>query len=110
MMYIYYTIAEVNQMALLESIKIPLGTPMPDFELKDAFGKSYKSAGLFGERGLLVVFTCNHCPYALAVWPRLIRLAQYGKGMRVNASPLILISILIFPTMLLIKWSLRSRN
>ena len=73
-------------MALLESIKIPLGTVMPDFELKDAFGKSYKGAGLFGERGLLVVFTCNHCPYALAVWSRVIRLAQYGKGMRINCA------------------------
>ena len=49
-------------MALLESVKIPLGTKMPDFELKDALGKSYKAAELFGERGLLVVFTCNHCP------------------------------------------------
>ena len=71
-------------MALLESIKIPLGTVMPDFELKDANGQLYKSAGLFGERGLLVVFTCNHCPYALAVWPRVISLAKYGKGMKVN--------------------------
>lgn len=72
-------------MALLESIKIPLGTPMPDFELKDPFGKSFSGSSLFGERGLLVVFTCNHCPYALAVWPRVVRLARYAKGMRVNA-------------------------
>ncbi len=72
-------------MALLESVKIPLGTKMPDFELKDPFGKSFKGQELYGERGLLIAFTCNHCPYALAVWPRLIRLAQYGKGMRVNA-------------------------
>lgn len=71
-------------MALLESIKIPLGTKIPSFELKDPNGKSYASDALFGERGLLVVFTCNHCPYAIAVWPRVIRLAQYGKGMRVN--------------------------
>ncbi len=71
-------------MALLESIKIPLGTAMPDFELKDPFGKAYKASELFGERGLLIVFTCNHCPYALAVWPRVVRLAQYGKGMRLN--------------------------
>jgi len=71
-------------MALLESIKIPLGTSIPAFELNDAFGKSYKSSELFGDRGLLVVFTCNHCPYAIAVWPRIIRLAQYGLGMRVN--------------------------
>lgn len=71
-------------MALLESIKIPLGTKIPAFDLKDPNGKSFNSDALFGERGLLVVFTCNHCPYALAVWPRVIRLAAYGKGMRVN--------------------------
>ena len=71
-------------MALLESIKIPLGTVMPDFELKDPSGKLYKGSALSGDRGLLVAFTCNHCPYALAVWPRLLRLAKYGKGMRVN--------------------------
>ena len=71
-------------MALLESIKIPLGTMMPDFQLKDPSGKSYKGSELYGERGLLVAFTCNHCPYALAVWPRLLRLAKYGKGMKVN--------------------------
>ena len=71
-------------MALLESIFIPLGTKMPSFELKDPFGKSYKSDAQFGERGLLVVFTCNHCPYAIAVWPRAIRLAKYAKGMRIN--------------------------
>ena len=72
-------------MALLESVKIPLGTVMPDFELKDPLGKNHKGAELYGDRGLLVVFTCNHCPYALAVWPRVVRLAEYGKGMRVNA-------------------------
>jgi hypothetical protein len=71
-------------MALLESIKIPLGTSIPEFELKDPFAKTYPSKEVFGERGLLVVFTCNHCPYAIAVWPRVIRLAKYAQGMRVN--------------------------
>ena len=71
-------------MALLESIKVPLGTKISAFNLKDPLEKSYKSDELFGERGLLVVFTCNHCPYALAVWPRVVRLANYAKGMRVN--------------------------
>ncbi len=72
-------------MALLESIKIPLGTPMPSFTLKDPQGKEFVSDALYGERGLLVVFTCNHCPYANAVWPRVIRLGQYAAGMRVGA-------------------------
>lgn len=73
-------------MVLLESIKIPLGSPLPEFELKDATSRSYKSRELFGERGLLVVFTCNHCPYAQAVWPRVIRLANYAKNMKISSA------------------------
>jgi len=75
-------------MALLESIFIPLGTKMPDFELKDPGGNSFKASAQVGDRGLLVAFTCNHCPYAIAVWPRLIRLGcgfslRRGKKTRV---------------------------
>ena len=71
-------------MALIESISIALGTSMPAFELKDPNGKSYKSSELIGTKGLLVVFTCNHCPYALAVWPRLIRLAAHAKSLGIH--------------------------
>jgi peroxiredoxin len=58
---------------------------MPLFELKDPGGKVFRSHDLFGERGLLVFFTCNHCPYAQAVWPRVIRLGNYARGMKVGA-------------------------
>lgn len=71
-------------MVLLESITIPLGTKMPEFEIKDPFEKAYKGSQQFGERGLLLVFTCNHCPYAIAVWPRVIRLARYAQNLKIN--------------------------
>ena len=71
-------------MALLESITIPLGTKMPAFDLKDPHGKNYKSRDLAGENGLLVVFTCNHCPYAMAVWPRVVRLAGHARPLEIN--------------------------
>ena len=71
-------------MALLESIFIPLGTIMPEFEINDPFDKKYKGNDLYGDKGLLVAFTCNHCPYALAVWPRFIRIAQYARTLGVN--------------------------
>lgn len=74
-------------MALLESILIPLGTKMPDFELKDPYGKVFKSDDLYDKdkgRGLLVVFTCNHCPYAGAIWQRVVKIAKYSRGMRIN--------------------------
>jgi peroxiredoxin len=66
-------------MPLLESLNIPIGTPMPCFELKDTSGRAYRGADLYGSKGLLIIFTCNHCPYALAVWPRTLQLASYAK-------------------------------
>ncbi len=70
----------------MESIKIALGTEMPDFELKDPDGIVYNGRKLYGEKGLLVIITCNHCPYAIAVWPRLVRLAEYAKTLGVNTA------------------------
>jgi len=37
-----------------------------------------------GEKGLLVVFTCNHCPYAIAVWSRLIKHAKVLRQQGIN--------------------------
>ena len=71
-------------MALLESIIIPLGTEMPEFDLKDPFDKLFAGKELYGKKGLLLGFFCNHCPYALAVWPRFIRLAEYAKTLEIN--------------------------
>lgn len=71
-------------MALLESIMIPLGTQMPVFEAKDPHGKSFKGNELFGPKGLLINFTCNHCPYAIAVWPRFIKLARHAKSIGIT--------------------------
>jgi peroxiredoxin len=73
-------------MALLESIMIPLGTVMPDFDLRDPSGQSYNGRDLYGEKGLMLAFLCNHCPYALAVWPRFIRLAQYAESAHIHTA------------------------
>lgn len=74
-------------MALVASIHVDLGWAMPDFELKSPEGGSCRLSECMGEEGLLVVFTCNHCPYALAVWPRLIRHAHTlrDKGVKTVA-------------------------
>jgi peroxiredoxin len=71
-------------MALVASLKIPLGEKIPDFQLSDPSGKTYIAKKLFGKKGLLVIFTCNHCPYALAVWPRLIKIAKIAKVSQVE--------------------------
>mgnify|MGYP001216342373 CR=1 FL=1 len=61
-------------MVLLESLSLDLGHKMPDFTLDDPFGYSYNNHDLMGDKGLLIIFTCNHCPYAIAIWNRLIAL------------------------------------
>ena len=63
-------------MALLESDQMEKGTPLPAFKLKDVDGKFVDSAELVSRPHLLIVFTCNHCPYAIASWPVLKDLHQ----------------------------------
>jgi peroxiredoxin len=72
-------------MALVGSVHVAQGSKLPDFSLADPSGSLHKSDDLIGKNGLLVVVTCNHCPYAIAVWPRVIRLAKAIRQKGVNS-------------------------
>lgn len=52
-----------------------IGTTAPDFELPDTDGGKW-SAGDATAPATVVVFTCNHCPYALAWHDRLAQVAR----------------------------------
>lgn len=71
-------------MTLVHSLDLPSGGQMPAFQLRDPYGEIHGGSELVGEKGLLVVFTCNHCPYANAQWPRVVRLAQHGRELGIN--------------------------
>ncbi len=71
-------------MALVASIHVDTGWILPEMLLKDVHGEAVGLRDQLGEKGLLVAFTCNHCPYAIAVWPRLIRHAATLKAMGIN--------------------------
>jgi hypothetical protein len=45
--------------------------PAPNFSLPGVDGKTYRFADVAGEKGTVIVFICNHCPYVLAVIDRL---------------------------------------
>ena len=62
-------------MALTESTMVELGSEAPDFTLPDTNGNNV-SLGDFKAETLVVIFTCNHCPYAKAVEDRLITLGN----------------------------------
>ena len=71
-------------MALVGSVYVEQGSKLPGFSLADPSGSLHNSDHLMGENGLLVVVTCNHCPYAIAVWPRVLRLAKAIRAKGVN--------------------------
>ena len=48
------------------------GWNAPDFTLSDADGKSYTLDDVMGEKGILIAFICNHCPYVQAIIDRLV--------------------------------------
>ncbi len=64
-------------MAATESVMMPLGTKAPDFNLPDTIsGSNYSLQNLKGEKGTVVMFICNHCPYVLHIKRQLIDIAQ----------------------------------
>jgi peroxiredoxin len=66
-------------MVLLNSERIRLGSPAPDFNLKGVDGSSYSLASFDGKKALVVMFICNHCPYVQAIEDRLIELHRDYK-------------------------------
>ena len=63
----------------IESTTIDIGTKAPDFDLPGTDGKNYSLDSFEDSKGLVVAFTCNHCPYAQAAWPLLTELAGEFK-------------------------------
>lgn len=66
-------------MVLLESIRIPLGSPARPFSLPASDGNIYSLEGFSEAKILVLVFMCNHCPYVQAVWGRLVALQESYK-------------------------------
>lgn len=50
--------------------------PAVDFRLPGVDGREYSLADCRGEKGTLVMFICNHCPYVKSVLDRIVRDAR----------------------------------
>lgn len=51
-----------------------VGDTIKDFNLKNVDGKNVSLAGLPDNKGAIVIFTCNHCPFSVAYEDRIIAL------------------------------------
>jgi peroxiredoxin len=76
--------AEDGIMVSLQTPVCDFGAPAPDFDLPGIDGRNWTRDQCMGERGLLVMFICNHCPYVKAVLDRILRDAAELKTLGVN--------------------------
>lgn len=66
---------------------LAIGSPVPDFTLPGIDGKEHQLADFSEAKVLCLIFTCNHCPDAIAAAPRMEEIHQdyKDKGVAVVA-------------------------
>jgi len=78
----FLLILERLTMVSLETPVCEFDQPVIDFSLPGVDGKIWTPELARGEKGLLVMFICNHCPYVKSIRQRIVRdtkeLADYG--------------------------------
>ncbi len=68
-------------MGVADKIPMETGAAAPDFRnLKGVDGKTYSLADFKSASALVIVFSCNHCPYVQAYEDRLISLQNEFKS------------------------------
>ncbi|WP_299728374.1 thioredoxin family protein [uncultured Endozoicomonas sp.] len=75
-------------MSLTPSSMVELGFSAPAFELTDVLsGLPTKLQDVAGEKGLLVMFICNHCPFVIHLEQALVALGKefYGTELGIVA-------------------------
>lgn len=70
----------VSAFTVKDSGGYKLGDTAEDFSLKNVNGKMVSMKDYKDAKGFIVIFTCNHCPYAVAYEDRIIALdKKYSK-------------------------------
>lgn len=63
-------------MSRTPSNMLPLGTTAPEFSLMDTVSKkTVNLQALKGQKGTVIMFICNHCPFVKHVNPEIVKLA-----------------------------------
>jgi peroxiredoxin len=72
-------------MVSLETPVCEFGLPAIDFSLPGVDGQNWSIEQARGDKGLLVMFICNHCPYVKAIRDRLVRDTRELQDYGINA-------------------------
>ena len=71
-------------MASLTTPICEFGWKAKDFNLLSTDGSYWSPSKALGEKGLVIMFICNHCPYVKAILDRLISDIQELKAIGIN--------------------------
>ena len=70
-------IIQKRKMARTESKMLALDTLAPEFSLMDTVTeKTMNLQAMKGEKGTVIMFICNHCPFVVHVNPEISKLAK----------------------------------
>jgi len=69
---------------LLDTPLCDFGWNAPDFTLKDPDGRAFNLRDSLGDKGLLIAFICNHCPYVQAIGERFAEDTQLLMSQGIN--------------------------
>lgn len=58
---------------------LKIGSSAPDFNLPGTDGKNYSLDSFSDKQALIIIFSCNHCPYVQAYEDRIIQIQQDYK-------------------------------
>ncbi|MCW8994478.1 MAG: thioredoxin family protein, partial [Psychromonas sp.] len=66
---------------------LKIGSPAPDFNLSGIDGKKYSLSSFKDKNAIIVIFSCNHCPYVQANEDRIKQIQKdyKDKGVEVIA-------------------------
>lgn len=75
------TISALGEKEVLPPAGYEVGDAVADFSLKNVDGSMVSLSDYKDEKGVVVVFSCNHCPYVVAYEDRMIELHNKVKDM-----------------------------
>ncbi len=84
-------------MVSLETPVCDFGLQAVDFSLPGVDGKTWSLADCRGEKGVLIMFICNHCPYVKAVRERIVRDTQDLAKIGINSVAIMSNDALTYP-------------
>lgn len=73
-------IAATSFRVTLDPLPIGAKAPLPDYRMKNLQQKRVSMNDLMGKKGLLVMFTCNTCPYVIKNQERTKAIAAHAKA------------------------------